>query len=132
MLQWTWTPVRPKASGEELIEQLNKRMKALENIVNQLRDRAVGTGTFTDGDTSPLVAGKGVWRTANTAPTSITAFDGGEAGEKFLLVFGDSDTDLVHGANLVLDAGVNFVGVAGNVLQFVTYDGSIWREVPTT
>jgi len=49
---------------------------------------------FTDGDTTPSVAGSDVWRTANTGATTITDFDDGYIGQTIYIVVTDDVTKL--------------------------------------
>ena len=128
-LQWSWTSLPGPASLVQLIGVLNQRMNALQNVVGVLRDQQSGVTEITDADTTPSVFGAAVLVTANTGATTITGFDDGARGRRFVLVFGDANTTLADGANLKLNGGANFTGIAGNVKEFVTDDGTIWREI---
>lgn len=84
-------------------------------------------GVFGDGDTTPSVAGNNTFVTANTAPTTITDFDGGDpaTGPQILVRFGDSNTtlDLSANANMVGNNGVDFTGTTGDWCVATHYNG---------
>ena len=82
---------------------------------------------FTDGDTTPTIAGTNVFKTGNTGGTSVTAFDNGLAGQEITIIFGDANTTIVDGANLHLQGGLNFTSTADDVIHFI-YDGASWFE----
>ena len=121
---WTWH------SHPQLPAEVNKRLRDLQVELNRLDRLARGARTADDGDTAPSVLGIGVLRTANTGATTVTDFEGGIANQFLTVVFGDGNTTLDHGSAIVLDAGSDFTGSAGDVKQFVL-DGAAWREIPT-
>jgi len=83
--------------------------------------------TFADGDTTPSVADSDTFKTNNSAATSITTFDDGKTGQKITIIFGDSNTTIVHGSGIILNGGTNVTPSANNVMGFV-YDGANWYE----
>jgi hypothetical protein len=87
--------------------------------------------TFTDGDTSPSVLIGKRFLTANTAPTSITTFDGGTGtlttGKEIIVNFTDAITTLVNGVTLHLQGGVNYTAAIGDVIKLI-YRSGVWYE----
>jgi len=84
---------------------------------------------FDDGDTTPSVAnGVQVAKTANSAATSITTFDDGLSGQKITVIFGDSNTTIVHGSGIYLRGGADVTPSANTTMSFI-YDGTNWYEV---
>jgi len=83
--------------------------------------------TFTDGDTTPSVSDSNIFKTNNSSSTSITTFDDGQAGQKITVIFGDSNTTIVHGSGIYLRDGSNVTPSANTTMSFV-YDGSYWYE----
>ncbi len=83
--------------------------------------------TFSDGDTSPSVKGSNVFKTNNSSSASITTFDNGVAGQEITVIFGDSNTTIVHGSGIYLKGGTNVTPSANTTMSFV-YDGSYWYE----
>lgn len=83
---------------------------------------------FSDGDTTPSVAnGIRVAKTANSTATNITTFDDGLSGQKITIIFGDSNTTIVHGSGIYLRGGTNVTPPINTTMSFV-YDGSYWYE----
>ena len=80
-----------------------------------------------DGDTSPSVNGSNVFKTNNSSTTSITTFDDGVAGQKITVIFGDSNTTIVHGSGIYLRDGADVTPSANTTMSFV-YDGTSWYE----
>jgi len=87
-----------------------------------------GHGTFTDGDTTPSVAGYRVWLTANTGATVITDFDGPYDGKEILIVFRDNTTTIVNNANIFLQGGANFNATIDDTMKLVYVTGLGWFE----
>jgi hypothetical protein len=83
--------------------------------------------TFTDGDTTPSVAGGKVFKTNNTAATSITFFDDPIEGQEITIIFGDANTTLVAGTTVKLKDGLNYTGALNGTIQLV-YQGGTWYE----
>lgn len=84
--------------------------------------------TFDNGDTTPSVARADIYAEANTAPTSVTAFDDGAVGQRITIIFSTANTTLVDAAALQLAGGVNFVGSANDVMELI-FDGTAWYEI---
>lgn len=96
--------------------------------------------TFTDGDTTPSVDGGEHFRTANTAPTTITDFDDpanepGADGQRICILIKDANTTIqteANGSNIRLmgDDGVfgnDYDGNVDDILEFV-YEATHWVE----
>ena len=90
---------------------------------------ALSTGivTFADGDATPSVAGGNVFKANSTAPTLITDFTGGTAGQTITIVFANSNTDVQDIGNLHLSG--TFTPNADSTLALVTTDGTNWYEL---
>jgi len=129
---WVWTKLDDMTTPlDELIRRLNTGLKKLENAFTQSVTALIQVSTFTNGATTPNVSQASVWKTNNSAPTTITNFTGGEAGKLFTLVARDGNTTIQNNANILTKTGANRALANGNVTQFVTDDGAVWREVPT-
>jgi len=76
--------------------------------------RGVG---FTDGDTTPSVAGASMWDTANTNPTTITNFDDGIDGQ-IIRIKADANTTIQHGTNIFTTSGSNITCAANVIYSF--------------
>jgi len=95
--------------------------------------------TFADGDTTPSLAAAVtsspiiIAKTNNSAPTSITGFDGRSGatatpGLMFLLAT-DAQTTLVDGATLILNASANYVmGIGDTIILGQILIGTGWHE----
>ena len=84
--------------------------------------------TFTDGDTTPSVLGGRVFRTANSAETTITDFDGVTTDGYMITVILDANTILDHGNTKIdLAGGIDARFGARDVFEAI-YDGdnSVW------
>lgn len=90
---------------------------------------AADSVTFADGDATPSVAGATLFKTANTAPTTITDFTN-PTEKPILIMFGDVLTSIANNANIRLQG--NF-GPLGPLPLYSTlllaYNGSIWCEI---
>lgn len=84
-------------------------------------------GTYTAGTTTPSVSGVSYMVIANSAPTTITNFTGGQAGQVIYLLFDDANTT-VNRSNAYLAGGTNFVSTANDTLTLVS-DGTYWYEI---
>ncbi len=83
---------------------------------------------FTDGDATPSVAGGPKFVTANTAPTTITDFDGGVSEQQIEVMFGDNNTTIAHnGALIILQGAIPVAGNQYSVFEFVNV-GGLWIE----
>lgn len=129
-MPWQWRKLERGTSLEDVIRHLNRRMLSLTHTLNGVEARQSGVTTLSAGDATPSADGAAVLVTANTGATTITAIDDGKPGWSLVIVFGDSDTTIQHGANLQLIGYTDFTGAAGDVLRFVTDDGTTWREAP--
>lgn len=91
---------------------------------------AVVFSTFTDGDTTPSVAGITHAKTANTGATTITNFDDPAAGgQELLIVFGDANTTIADNANIKLQGGLLQGPMALLDTFHLVYDGTQWVEI---
>ena len=82
-------------------------------------------GVFTDGDTTPDISNYRTWKSANTATTYITDFDGGLEEDIRHIIFGDSNTVLTSGSGLNLFGGQNFYAAEGDMC-FAVNNGTDW------
>ena len=83
---------------------------------------------FTDGDATPNVSTTNGFNfvTANTAPTTITAFDGGVEGQNMFVKIGDANTTIdFTGTTLKGNAGVDWSPALGDAMRCV-FDGTNW------
>ncbi len=87
--------------------------------------------TFVDGDTTPDISGGSRFKTANTAPTTITDFDNQDPdGQTIIVLITDANTtiqDASSGSNIRLAGGMDFDFAAYDTLEF-EYDGADWVE----
>lgn len=91
---------------------------------------ALTSGSFGAGDTTPNVSAIGTGRSANIAPTTITAFDAGggslKDGQHLTFIFGDTFTTLQHsagGSGIKLLDGKDYTGAVGDTIGLV-YDSA--------
>ena len=88
--------------------------------------------TFADGDATPSVSGGYGFKTANTAPTTITNFDDPDVnGQSIVLIIGDANTtiqDLSNGSNIRLQGGIDYGPSAAYDSFEFEYDGADWVE----
>lgn len=83
--------------------------------------------TIADGDTSPSVNDAWHLTTANTAPTTITAFDDPLTGQEIFIAFGDSNTTIdFSGATLSGNLNEDWNPITGDYMKAV-YDGTTWH-----
>jgi hypothetical protein len=129
-MRFEWVPLSTGAGTLELVRKLNERMRVLVNVLSSLNNQAFGVGDIANADATPALAGFGLWRTANTGATTITALTGVTGPATRVIIFGDSNTTLQHGSNLQLIGDANFAATAGDVVTLVTDDGTLWREAP--
>ena len=88
---------------------------------------AARAGTYTQGTTTPSVSSVSYMFIANSAPTTITNFTGGQAGQVIYLLFNDANTT-INRSNAYLAGGTNFVSTANDTLTLVS-DGTYWYEI---
>lgn len=120
----SFTAMPNTLAGPDLVRELNRRFAVLQKALSPV------VGTFGDGNTTPSVAASSVWRTANTGSTSITEFINGLPEQTIVLIAGDTNTTLVQNPTLlILTAGSNLTLTLGQVVSFVTVDGTVWRQV---
>ena len=83
--------------------------------------------TFTDGDTSPSVGVPNkLFKTANTAATTISTFDDGYVGQEITIAFTDANTTIDFTASsLKGNAGVDWTPAANDCMRCI-YDGTDW------
>lgn len=81
---------------------------------------------FTDEDATPDVSIGKLFKTTNTAETTITMFDGGTKYKTIRIIFGDALTTIdFTGTNLKGNAGVNWTPASGDWME-ATFDGTNW------
>lgn len=86
--------------------------------------------TFSNGDTTPTVAGSNSFLASNTSATSITNFDDGVQGQLIRVKATNGNTTLVHDATKIkMRGGANFTMLANTVLAFERDASNIWWEV---
>lgn len=86
--------------------------------------------TATNLSTTPSVQNCGALLLANTGATSITNFVSTLTTQEFLAVAQNGNTTIVHGANIVLQGGVDVTLAANQVLTFHRFTGSTaWIEI---
>lgn len=101
---------------------------SLNGTFTSLLNLPLQIGTLAVNSTTPSVNGSPIYKSANTAATSITNFGYGTVGQELTVQFGDANTTLVNGANISLAGAVNFTGAIGNIIHF-WYDGTVWHEM---
>lgn len=85
------------------------------------------SAAYTDGVTTPSVAGISYLEVANTAPTTITNFTGGVTGQVLYLKFNDANTTITT-ANVALAGAASFVSTTNATLTLICV-GSTWAEL---
>ncbi len=128
-MAWAWSSVDDKTKEDRFIRLCNVRMKQLSTQIRDLLGYTIQVGTFSGGATAPSVAGSRICKTNNTAPTSITAFSEGTAGQEFLVWSTDANTTLVHSTALRMLGAANVTMTNVDSRRFASIDGSNWREV---
>lgn len=83
--------------------------------------------SFTAGDATPAVnLGFGPYKTVNTAPTTITAFDSGSVGQVIHVIIGDADTTIdFTGTTLMGNGGADWTPTTNDSMICV-FDGTNW------
>jgi len=82
--------------------------------------------TFLNGDTTPSVSAGNIFKTANTATTTINTFDGGVAGQEIKVIFGDNNTNVdFTGTGLKGNGGTDWSPVSGDHMTCI-FDGINW------
>lgn len=83
--------------------------------------------SFASGDTTPSVASSNLFKTANSAATTITAFDDGITGQRITILFTDANTTVTDGGSVKLQGAANFLSTADDTMTLV-FDGTSWFE----
>lgn len=129
--RWSWSAV---PSTTQWVNQtwatFNQRMKLLENYLQGLTGLSLGRRTIPDGATVPVTSMVGAILLENSAPTTVTAFGGGEPGQQIVVLALDSQTTVQHGAGIILGSGLDWVTATGETRSFWTPDGTTWYQVP--
>lgn len=124
-------PIIPSTIDELWLDlrQLSKDVFGDQYSFNQdgLRSTRV-VGTFTNGETTPDISNRRVWKTNNSVPTDITNFIGGRIEDVRYILFWDTNTTIKHNANINLAGDADFNGEVGDIIIFVKV-GSKWYEV---
>ena len=95
-------------------------------------DRTVGTTfiAFANGDTTPSVGNGRDFQTANSGSTTITYFDDGVNGQRFMLRL-DVNTAITHNASFIRLKAATSIGVgtvtADNLISFIRLN-AVWFE----
>ena len=90
-----------------------------------------GIASFEDGDTTPNVAGRPKFETANSGATTITDFDNGWAGQEITIIAGDVNTTIqCNGTNIKLQGGNEDFGpmAVDDTITLVYNSSDIWVE----
>lgn len=83
--------------------------------------------TFTANDSTPSVAGGRIFKTANSAPTTITMFDSGTNGQEIVVVINDANTTIdFTGTNLKGNAGADWTPTTNDHMLCV-FTGTNWH-----
>jgi len=84
-------------------------------------------GTYTQGTTTPSVAGVSYMVVANSSATSITNFTNAVDGQLLFLKFNDANTTITRN-NAYLAGGVNFTSGQDDTLTLISI-GGLWYEI---
>ena len=132
LINWNVADVRSSGNVTTLIDNQttssNRRITIGRNVNNLW---TTDTTSFIDGDTTPNVAISITNRfsTTNTAPTSITYFDGATLGDVWIVTITDVYTTFVNSTNLILNPKQNFTGTQGDILVFAQETPTIIRQI---
>lgn len=80
---------------------------------------------------TPSVQSARACQTAFAAPTTVTNFTDGVAGQEIIVVVGAQTTTINSGGNFRLSGAAAFVGAPGATIAFV-YVGGVWTETART
>lgn len=100
----------------------------LARLLSHDDDQSQPIGVLEDGDTTPAVPRKRVWKTNNSAPTTITDFLQAQQGQEIEIIALDANTTVQDGAGLQLQGGGNYVMNANDTLRLIHVDG-VWYEI---
>jgi hypothetical protein len=81
--------------------------------------------TIPDGTTAINIAKGQVFKTTNSAATSINIHTGGREGKPVYIVAGDSNTTLVHGSMIKLKGSISRLLTNGEVVHFLRINGTL-------
>jgi pectate lyase-like protein len=86
---------------------------------------------FAANATTPSVAGFAFdhFLTANTSPTSVTAFSNAIPGQEFTVIVNDNFTSFVNNASLLLRGGLTYSAPLGTTLRFLCVTSGTVQEV---
>lgn len=88
------------------------------------------TKTLTANATTPSVSGYEFFLTANSSPTTITAFTGGVAGQRLTILCNDANTSIQHnGSTIVLMGPGNKKLRSGGYYEFIFSSNTGVREI---
>lgn len=106
------------ADGATTTTPLQALVQDANDITKKAYIPAMVGETFTAQDATPSIATKAaLYTTANASGTTITAFDGGTAGQIFAVVAGDANTTIdFTGSSIKGNAGVDKALAAGDTL----------------
>lgn len=91
--------------------------------------RAEPQATFTDGDATPSVGGGNLFLASNSAPTTITNFDGGMEGQEITIDFANGNTTIANNANIKIQGSlVPSVTMPTNSQIKFKSRSSVWYE----
>lgn len=83
---------------------------------------------FTDGATTPSVKQSNTFKTANTAPTTITNFTQGVDGQQITVIMRDANTTIANGGSINTRSGADIVPAVNRSYSFVR-EGGVWIQV---
>lgn len=83
---------------------------------------------FTDGATTPSVKQSNTFKTANTAPTTITNFTQGVDGQQITVVMRDANTTIANGGSINTRSGADIVPAVNRSYSFVR-EGGVWVQL---
>lgn len=90
-----------------------------------------GITAIPNGTTTPVVTLNSKYLTANLGVTTITDFLLGQTGQVIIIVFGDNNTTVQHGANIQLSGGANKTFAADQALMLMKIGGGgpTWVQI---
>lgn len=88
-----------------------------------------GRRTFVDGDTTPAVYGFRFFHANNSAPTTITGFDGGYEGKVIVIRAVNGNTTIQDGTGIFLSGSANYTMATTSTLTLVHEGNDAWYEV---
>lgn len=81
-----------------------------------------------DGDATPFVSFAKIFKTANTAATTITKFEGGQSGDRILIMGTDANTTINDNSDIRTNGNLAWNTTGGDFIEFIK-DSTIWREI---